>query len=127
MGFLGWNVRLRKGAPAYLGDSGSHLLGCLVLLHPGAWPLMALPMFDLVRVVCVRIAEGRAPWKGDRIHLAHRLQARGFSPLVVALLLWALAALPLLWPGWEGLAFAALGFIITVWVTRPCPDPEGPR
>jgi len=126
LGFLGWNVRLRKGAPAYLGDSGSHLLGCLVLLHPGAWPLVALPIFDLVRVVCVRIAEGRAPWKGDRIHLAHRLQARGLPPLAVALCLWALAASPLLWPGWGGLGLAALGFTATVWATRPCPDPEAP-
>ncbi len=122
LGFLGWNLRRRKSAPAYLGDSGSHLLGCLVLFHPGAWPLMLLPALDLARVSCLRISEGRAPWRGDRTHLAHRMQRRGLSPLRVALCLYLLAALPLLWPGWPGLALGAIGFLFSVWASRPCPE-----
>ena len=124
LGFLGWNLRLRGGALAYLGDSGSHLLGCLVLLHPGAWPLMLLPTLDLARVSCLRVAEGRAPWKGDRTHLAHRMQRRGLSPLSVATCLYLLAALPLLWPGWPGLSLGVFGFLVSVWASRPCPESE---
>lgn len=127
LGFLGWNIRPRAEAPAYLGDSGSHLVGCLVLLHPGAWPIMALPLFDLIRVACLRVLEGSAPWQGDRRHLAHRLQRCGLAPLQVALCLWALAALPLLWPGWGGLGLGAAGFLAMVWATRACPDPHAPR
>lgn len=122
LGFLGCNLRLRGSAAAYLGDSGSHLLGCLVLLHPGAWPLMLLPALDLARVSCLRISEGRAPWRGDRTHLAHRMQRRGLSPLRVALCLYLLAALPLLWPGWPGLALGVFGFLFSVWASRPCPE-----
>lgn len=122
LGFLGWNLRRRWGAAAYLGDSGSHLLGCLVLFHPGAWPLMLLPALDLARVSCLRISEGRAPWRGDRTHLAHRMQRRGLSPLRVALCLYLLAALPLLWPGWPGLALGVIGFLFSVWASRPCPE-----
>ena len=122
LGFLGCNLRPRGSAAAYLGDSGSHLLGCLVLLHPGAWPLMLLPALDLFRVSCLRISEGRAPWRGDRLHLAHRMQRRGLGPVRVAASLYLVAALPLLWPGWPGLFLGLFGFLFSVWASRPCPE-----
>ncbi len=120
LGFLGCNLRPRGSAAAYLGDSGSHLLGCLVLLHPGAWPLMLLPALDLFRVSCLRVSEGRAPWRGDRLHLAHRMQRRGLGPGRVAASLYLVAALPLLWPGWPGLFLGLFGFLFSVWASRPC-------
>ncbi len=97
LGFLPWNLLLRRaGEPrAYLGDGGSHLLGVAVLVEPAAWPLAVLPALDLVRVVAVRIAAGHAPWAGDRRHLAHVLQRRGFGPLAVAAIAVALGLLPL--------------------------------
>ncbi len=127
LGFLGWNLRGRVGAAAYLGDSGSHLIGCLVLLHPGAWPLMALPAMDLMRVSVLRVRRGQAPWQGDRRHLAHRLQERGLPPLAVALCLWGVAAIPCACPGWLGLGLTGIGFLALVWGSRPCPGTEGPR
>ena len=127
LGFLPWNLRGRGGAAAYLGDSGSHLLGCLVILHPGAWPLMALPAMDLLRVSILRMRSGQAPWKGDRRHLAHRLEERGVTPLVVALSLWGLAAITCGIPGPLGLGLTALGFLGLVWGSRPCPGTEVPR
>lgn len=127
LGFLPWNLRGRGGAAAYLGDSGSHLVGCLVLLHPGAWPLMALPAMDLMRVSILRVRRGQAPWQGDRRHLAHRLQEKGLPPLAVALCLWGVAAIPCACPGWLGLGLTAIGFLALVWVSRPCPGTEGPR
>lgn len=100
-GFLPWNlwIRARSGAPrAYLGDSGSHLLGLLLVADPRSAPILLLPLLDLLRLSWVRWRAGSRPWIGDRRHLAHLLQARGWSPTAVAALLLALAllcALPL--------------------------------
>ena len=55
------------------------LLGALVLLVPAAWPALALPLFDLLRLSALRLARGSRPWIGDRRHLAHRLEAAGLS------------------------------------------------
>ncbi len=100
LGFLPFNLRraderalLGRLPRAILGDSGSHLLGMLVLLTPAAWPALTLPLLDLARVAIERMRSGQPPWVGDRRHLAHRLQARGLSPAAVALAL-ALIAFP---------------------------------
>jgi UDP-GlcNAc:undecaprenyl-phosphate GlcNAc-1-phosphate transferase len=98
LGFLPFNLRRSDGSAlicrlprAILGDSGSHLLGLLILLTPAAWPALALPLLDLARVALERIRSGQPPWVGDRRHLAHRLQARGLSPSAVALALASIA------------------------------------
>jgi UDP-GlcNAc:undecaprenyl-phosphate GlcNAc-1-phosphate transferase len=100
LGFLPFNLRRADESAlvgrlprAILGDSGSHLLGMLVLLTPAAWPVLTLPVLDLIRVSIERIRSGQPPWVGDRRHLAHRLQMRGHSPAAVALAL-ALIACP---------------------------------
>jgi UDP-GlcNAc:undecaprenyl-phosphate/decaprenyl-phosphate GlcNAc-1-phosphate transferase len=100
LGFLPFNLRraderalFGRLPRAILGDSGSHLLGMLILLTPVAWPALTLPLLDLARVAIERMRNGQAPWVGDRRHLAHRLQARGLSPAAVALAL-ALIAFP---------------------------------
>jgi UDP-GlcNAc:undecaprenyl-phosphate GlcNAc-1-phosphate transferase len=99
-GFLPFNVRRADGRAlagrlprAILGDAGSHLLGMLVLVTPAAWPVLALPLLDLARVSVERLRAGSRPWRGDRRHLAHRLERRGLPPARVALLL-AVVALP---------------------------------
>lgn len=83
----------RRTPYAYLGDSGSHLLGLLLFAIPAAWPLFSLPLLDLARVALERLAAGVAPWVGDRRHLAHRLQARGLGAFRVCGLL-TLISLP---------------------------------
>ena len=101
LGFLPWNTNAHRrgerdaGASptAYLGDSGSHLIGLLVLLNPAAWPVLLVPSLDLARLSIVRWRAGSAPWVGDRRHLAHLLVARGRSRLGVTALLGA-ATLP---------------------------------
>lgn len=99
LGFLPFNIWIRRRTPsggstplAYLGDAGSHLLGVLVALVPGAWPVLALPLLDLARLSVVRLRRGSRPWIGDRRHLAHRLQARGLGPTAVVLVLLVVAA-----------------------------------
>ena len=71
-------------AHAYLGDGGAHVLGLFLGLvaldlYPagGAAAMLAihaLPLLDFVQVLYVRICLGVPPWRGDRRHLAHRLQ-----------------------------------------------------
>ncbi|MBL8857656.1 MAG: undecaprenyl/decaprenyl-phosphate alpha-N-acetylglucosaminyl 1-phosphate transferase [Planctomycetes bacterium] len=106
LAFLPWNLLRARGSHtprAWLGDSGSHLLGILLLTTPVAWGALILPVADLARVVAVRLRAGDPIWRGDRRHLAHALEARGHGPARVALLL-VLAALPGValaryWPG----------------------------
>lgn len=131
LGFLPFNLPWRRGAPpaAYLGDSGSHLLGVLVAWHPGARLALLLPLLDLGRLVLVRRRRGQAPWTGDRSHLAHRLQAAGLAPVAVALALVLLALPPFLGRGrtlagvdgtWVGALVTAVLFALAVrWTSEP--------
>lgn len=100
LGFLPWNVFVRRGSErvpiAYLGDSGSHLVGVLLASCPQAWGILLLPLLDLGRLSVVRLRQGRRPWDGDRLHLAHALERRGLgSKAVLGLLLVLLLGLRL--------------------------------
>jgi UDP-N-acetylmuramyl pentapeptide phosphotransferase/UDP-N-acetylglucosamine-1-phosphate transferase len=89
-GFLPWNTLLRRGsdrgrAPvAYLGDGGSHALGALVAWYPSAWPVLAVPLLDLARVVWLRLAAGQSAFVGDRRHFGQRLERAGLGPVPAA-------------------------------------------
>lgn len=142
-GFLPWNLRrVARATPegvaervphAYLGDSGSHLLGLLVAAEPRAWPALAAPLVDLARLALVRRGEGRPPWSGDRLHLAHRLQAAGLGSLSVAGILAALCGIPVwigralpsswAWAPWVG---ASLGGLAVLALAARTPDPAAP-
>jgi UDP-GlcNAc:undecaprenyl-phosphate GlcNAc-1-phosphate transferase len=96
-GFLVHNL-----APArlFMGDAGSNFLGFLLgaVTVVGTFtrddphtaysrygvlaPLlvMAVPLYDMVSVVLIRLREGRSPFMGDRRHFSHRLVARGLTP-----------------------------------------------
>lgn len=124
------NLRPRGVARILLGDSGSHLIALLVLCEPRAVGAFVLPGLDLARVVLVRRREGRPFWRGDRAHLAHRLQARGASAPAVAGLLLA-ASLPAIlgfalgprpWGPWAGAGATVLLFLALL---RGTPDVDG--
>ena len=125
----------RSAPAAYLGDSGSHLIGMGLLLAPASWPVLVPCALDLVRLVWVRHQSGDPPWRGDRRHLAHRLQAAGLGPMGVVLVL-VLLVLPALAATWiPGLSddqrgpALALGIGVTValytllvrWTLEPPP------
>jgi UDP-N-acetylmuramyl pentapeptide phosphotransferase/UDP-N-acetylglucosamine-1-phosphate transferase len=83
-GLLPFNLPLaRRGARLYLGDSGSHLLGIVLLLNPLAWGAFALMLCDLARVCIERMQAGQPIWVGDRRHLAHRFERTGTSALAI--------------------------------------------
>jgi UDP-GlcNAc:undecaprenyl-phosphate GlcNAc-1-phosphate transferase len=105
LGFLPYNF---PRARAFLGDTGSHLLGYLLAVlailphfynvrHPrkGAvlTPLLvlAVPLLDLVRVVLIRWRLGRPFYIGDTNHLSHWLVSRGLSRPTAVILIWFLA------------------------------------
>ena len=106
LGFLPFNF---PRASAFLGDSGSHLVGYLLAIlgilphfytarHPRVLtvltPLLvlAVPLGDLAWVVLLRWCAGRPFYLGDTNHLSHRLARRGLSPAQSVLVIWLLAA-----------------------------------
>lgn len=92
-GFLCFNF-----APAsiFMGDCGSTLVGYLLAVlsveltffHPdkpllfAVVPLLifAVPLFDTMSVVVIRLEAGRSPFVGDTNHFSHRLVRLGMSP-----------------------------------------------
>ncbi|MEK8017390.1 MAG: MraY family glycosyltransferase [Candidatus Parabeggiatoa sp.] len=89
--FLLFNIRFpwRCNALVFLGDAGSILLGFMLawlsisLSHKVnfiniLWSL-ALPLWDMTRIVIVRLLSGKHPMKADCQHLHHLLQSKGFS------------------------------------------------
>ncbi len=94
VGFLFHN---RPPAKIFMGDAGSYLVGFLVAVstllatyagyreverpHAVFAPLcaMAVPLYDMVTVLWIRLREGRNPLVGDKSHLSHRLVELGLS------------------------------------------------
>jgi UDP-GlcNAc:undecaprenyl-phosphate GlcNAc-1-phosphate transferase len=107
IGFLPWNF---PNARAFLGDTGSHLVGYLLAVmailphfynkqnpHPLAVlaPLfvLAIPLLDLAQVSLFRTLNKKPFWIGDTNHLSHRLVRAGLSRTRAVLLLWLAAAI----------------------------------
>jgi len=106
LGFLPHNF---PNARAFLGDSGSHLVGYLLAVlailphfyHPDQprriavlTPLLvlAVPLIDLAWVVILRTSKGKPFYIGDTNHLSHQLARSGLSRPAAVMLLWLVAA-----------------------------------
>ena len=90
---LGFLVHNWPPARIFLGDSGSLQIGFVVgalsieaslkkttgfaLAVPLV--LLSVPVFDTAMAITRRVLTGRGIGEGDRLHIHHRLQARGFS------------------------------------------------
>jgi UDP-GlcNAc:undecaprenyl-phosphate GlcNAc-1-phosphate transferase len=107
LGFLPYNF---PNARAFLGDSGSHLVGYFLAVlailphfytirHPRHWavliPLLvlAIPLLDMIQVVLVRWRLGKPFYHGDTNHLSHRLVQLGLSKARAVAILWLASAL----------------------------------
>jgi len=93
----GFLVHNRFPAKLFMGDAGSNFLGFVLgaMTVAGTYyrydrpvsrysvlaPLlvMAVPLYDAVSVILIRVREGRSPFEGDRRHLSHRLVERGLT------------------------------------------------
>lgn len=106
LGFLPYNF---PRASAFLGDSGSHLVGFILATlailpdfytgSPQAHlavlkPLLILGVIlgDLVWVVALRWRMGKPVYIGDTNHLSHRLVRKGLSRERAVLLIWLMSA-----------------------------------
>lgn len=106
-GFLIFNF---PPARIFMGDAGSLVVGYMLAtvsvlttyyqsgegLPPFAlaMPLviLAIPLYDFVSVVAIRLLEGRNPMKGDQRHFSHRLVERGLSRRLAVLTIYLATA-----------------------------------
>jgi len=114
VGFLYYNFR--KKACIFMGDTGSLLIGLFLAIFaivfietnyklynegknvwfkPSFAPVLAitillLPLFDTLRVFCMRIARGCSPFSGDRHHLHHYLVDMGLTHPIASLVLYGM-------------------------------------
>lgn len=103
-GFLLFNFH---PAAIFMGDNGSHLLGCVLAIAPliaapamqrsvvsiAVIPivLLLIPIFDTSFVTLTRGLSGRSAFIGGRDHTSHRLVALGIGERRAVLVLYALA------------------------------------
>ena len=109
IGFLMFNF---GQAQIFMGDNGSTFIGVMLsfftisffqnhALNGGVitWQpilvlaLLAVPLFDMAKVVLSRMARGRSPFKGDRTHIHHLLQQVGMKQDMVCYLLYVWSAI----------------------------------
>lgn len=105
-GFLPFNV---PPARVFMGDSGSLVLGFMLGFltvrttyystdagtpYAVFMPVitLAVPLYDFVTVVILRLSQKRSPFVGDLQHVSHRLVQRGLSKRRAVFFLWICAA-----------------------------------
>ncbi|GAB5403329.1 MAG: MraY family glycosyltransferase [Aureliella sp.] len=93
LGFLGHNW---PPAKIFMGDAGSYFIGFWIAVatllatyagyqgktpHAVVAPLivMAIPLYDMISVIIIRLREGRSPFEGDKRHFSHRLVDLGMT------------------------------------------------
>lgn len=103
-GFLLYNF---PNARVFMGDTGSLFLGfslsitAVLLTQDTTSPVepmfpflvLLLPIFDTLRVLMVRLRNGKNPFRGDTLHLHFLIVEKNISPVYVTLLFWSLTAL----------------------------------
>ncbi|MHC4574638.1 MAG: MraY family glycosyltransferase [Planctomycetota bacterium] len=103
LGFLVFNF---PPASIFMGDAGSLVLGFFVAFltlrttyyheaQSGGWypvflpaVVMAVPLYDFISVMLLRISQGKSPFVGDTQHFSHRLKRHGLSDTQTVLTLY---------------------------------------
>jgi UDP-GlcNAc:undecaprenyl-phosphate/decaprenyl-phosphate GlcNAc-1-phosphate transferase len=107
-GFLPFNLRPRRSAAVFMGDSGSQVLGFALaaLGLTASWKVagttvatlllpilvLAVPILDTTLVTVVRLLDGRPVYQGGRDHASHRLVYHGLSEMHAVVLLAVISA-----------------------------------
>ena len=95
-GLVGFLKHNWPPARIFMGDAGSYFVGywiavgTLLSTYPGARGatphavlaplcLLAIPLYDMVSVIWIRLREGRSPFQADKKHFSHRLVELGMS------------------------------------------------
>jgi UDP-GlcNAc:undecaprenyl-phosphate/decaprenyl-phosphate GlcNAc-1-phosphate transferase len=108
VGFLPFNLRPRRAAAVFMGDSGSQVLGFALaaLGLTASWKVagttvatlllpvlvLAVPILDTTLVTIVRLLDGRPVYQGGRDHASHRLVYHGLSERRAVVLLAVISA-----------------------------------
>jgi UDP-GlcNAc:undecaprenyl-phosphate/decaprenyl-phosphate GlcNAc-1-phosphate transferase len=133
LGFLPFNLRPGKRALAWMGDSGSQVIGFTLaalglassytvasstvatLVLPVL--VLAVPILDTTLVTIVRLLEGRPVSQGGRDHSSHRLVSLGVSEtgavVLLALVSAALGATSLAYEAFGSGRVAAFGVLVS--------------
>lgn len=80
--FLGFWIGVLSVAATYMTDEYEHV----TLLAPLC--IVAVPLYDSISVVALRIWQGRSPFEPDRQHFSHRLVALGLRTRSAVLLIY---------------------------------------
>jgi UDP-GlcNAc:undecaprenyl-phosphate/decaprenyl-phosphate GlcNAc-1-phosphate transferase len=107
-GFLPFNLRPHRPAAAFMGDSGSQVLGFALAAMglTASWKVagttvatlllpilvLAVPILDTTLVTIVRLLDGRPVYQGGRDHTSHRLVYHGLSEKRAVVLLAVISA-----------------------------------
>jgi UDP-GlcNAc:undecaprenyl-phosphate GlcNAc-1-phosphate transferase len=107
-GFLPFNLRPKRSAAVFMGDSGSQVLGFALaaLGLTASWKVagttvatlllpvlvLAVPILDTTLVTVVRLLDGRPVYQGGRDHTSHRLVYHGLSEKRAVVLLAVISA-----------------------------------
>jgi len=107
-GFLPFNLRPRRSAAVFMGDSGSQMLGFALAAFglSASWKVagttvatlllpilvLAVPILDTTLVTVVRLLDGRPVYQGGRDHTSHRLVYHGLSERRAVVLLAVISA-----------------------------------
>jgi UDP-GlcNAc:undecaprenyl-phosphate GlcNAc-1-phosphate transferase len=132
-GFLPFNLRPRRGAAVFMGDSGSLVIGFTLasLALAASWtvagttvatillPLLvlAIPILDTTLVTIARLVEKRPVTQGGRDHTSHRLVYYGLSEtkavLLLAIVASAIGATALAYNVLDNGRLTAIGVLLT--------------
>jgi UDP-GlcNAc:undecaprenyl-phosphate/decaprenyl-phosphate GlcNAc-1-phosphate transferase len=132
-GFLPFNLRPRRGAAVFMGDSGSMVIGFALasLALAASWtvagttvatillPLLvlAIPILDTTLVTVARLVEKRPVTQGGRDHTSHRLVYYGLSEskavLLLAIVATAIGATALAYNVLDNGRLTAIGVLLT--------------
>ncbi len=132
-GFLPFNLRPRRGAVVFMGDSGSLVIGfgLASLALAASWtvagttlatillPLLvlAIPILDTILVTIARLVEKRPVTQGGRDHTSHRLVYYGLSEgkavLLLAIVATAIGATALAYNVLDNGRLTAVGVLVT--------------
>jgi UDP-GlcNAc:undecaprenyl-phosphate GlcNAc-1-phosphate transferase len=130
-GLLGFLHHNWPPATIFMGDAGSYLVGYWIAVATllstyagakGATPhavlaplcLLAIPIYDMVSVIWIRLREGRSPFHADKKHFSHRLVEMGMTKkqavitIYLATLTCSLGALILARTDWIGAGLVLL-------------------
>jgi len=105
LGFLWHN---RPPARLFMGDAGSYFIGFYVAVatvmatfsggnlprHSILAPLcvMAVPLYDMLTVIAIRLRAGRSPFEADKNHFSHRLVDLGMTRSQAVLTIYLMTA-----------------------------------